>query len=118
MARNTVIMPDSKIGRRWGFTSRRFAIGSWLWLRGSTIRIAAVEVKGKGNGVFSALLRGIEREGFKIQIMNPCSNVIKIGVRKGFILRERRITDLDGSRILVDVLEKGEKGDGNNKRRK
>lgn len=106
MARGRVITPGSKLGRELGFNSQSFTKESWLWLRGSTIRVAAVEARQKGRGVFSSLLQRIEAQGFKVQIMNPCSDVLAIAARKGFTLKTKRITDRDGSRITVDVLEK------------
>jgi hypothetical protein len=68
----------------WGFTSARFAEDSYLWKTGKRIMISSIFAKHAGNGYFSALVKAIEGDGFKVAVPTPLGQMTQILTRWGF----------------------------------
>lgn len=75
----------------WGFTAERFAADSYLWKEGNRVMISFIEAKTKGKGHFSALVKAIEADGFKVDVPTPLGQMKSILNRWGW--KPRKIED-------------------------
>lgn len=68
----------------WGFTADRFAGDSYLWKTGDRIMVSLIFAKEQGKGYFSALVKAIEADGFKVAVPTPLGKMTAILSRWGF----------------------------------
>lgn len=73
-----------KAPESWGFTKERFAGDSYLWKTGDRIIVSLIFAKDQGRGYFSALVKAIEADGFKVAVPTPLGKMGSILTRWGF----------------------------------
>jgi hypothetical protein len=68
----------------WGFTRQKFTGDSYLWKTGDRIMVSFIVAKEQGKGNFSALVKAIEADGFKVAVPTPLGKMPSILQRWGF----------------------------------
>lgn len=72
-------------GRKFGFTSDKYLIFSYLWKSKDYIIISMIDTKEHDKGYFSKLLKNIWKAGYKIKVPMPFVKMKFILNKKGFI---------------------------------
>ncbi len=88
---------DSPRAELFGFTSERFAIGSYLWILGPHVVISAIESRAKGN--FRELVERIQLLGFGVKIPTPLAEMSRIVRKCGY----RHVVEIDPRYGPVDI---------------
>lgn len=92
---------DSPIGKKWGFTSDKFA-DSCLWKEGNDIILSMIISTHPGKGNLRNLIKNILDEGYGVKIPTPSNRMIRIAKKMGFV--EKVEDDREMGRI--DILYK------------
>jgi len=75
---------DTPFAVELGFTSDKFASGSYLWKKDNYIAISFIVSLLEGRGNLSNLFRTIQSKGFGIKVPTPFARMKKICISKGF----------------------------------
>ena len=81
---NKLIALDSELGKKIGFTSDRFAEGSYLWLVNGYVYISFIVSKEEGKGYLSELFDAILANGWGVKVPTPFPKMELICLKKGF----------------------------------
>ena len=79
-----IIEIDTERAAPFGFTSKKFALDSYLWKDGNSILISLIISNHPGRGDFSALVGIIEKQGFKVVVPCPLGRMTAILIKWGF----------------------------------
>ena len=79
-----IIEIDTERALPLGFTSKKFALDSYLWKKGDSILISLIISNRPGRGDFSTLVRTIEKQGFKVIVPCPLGRMTAILKNWGF----------------------------------
>ena len=77
-----IILPDTPIARKLGFTSNLFS--GYLWKKGDFIYISFIISLRPGEGNFRRLLKNIEKFGYGIKVPTPLARMKSILIKHGF----------------------------------
>jgi len=89
-----------KAPESWGFTKERFDGDSYLWKTGDRIMVSLIFAKEAGKGYFSALVKAIEADGFKVAVPTPSGRMSLILERWGFKPHREVDPDMGGSVVV------------------
>jgi hypothetical protein len=79
-----IIEIDTERGKQFGLTSDKFMPITYLWKTGDKIYISMIECQEKGKGYFSNLLKEIWKQGYKVAVPTPMSQMQEILCKKKF----------------------------------
>jgi len=79
---------DTPFATELGFTSDKFANGSYLWKRDNYIMISFIISRFEGQGNLSRLFKKIESKGLGIKVPTPFGRMKSILMKKGFMRTE------------------------------
>ena len=94
------LWPGDPRGASWGYTFERWA-GSFLVIQGDRVICVLLRAHPQGHGHFRALMRGIERSGYRVSVAVPMPGMTKILKHYGFEPHSE-----DGGADGIDVWEK------------
>lgn len=84
---NGAILADSKLGKKFGFTSDKFdSSASWLWKADGTIYLSMIWVHEpeRNKGHTQALIASIHRAGLAVKVPTPLGAMNHILKKMGF----------------------------------
>jgi len=106
--RDGQIKVDSRVGRRFGFISKRFRKdASWLWKQGNTIILSMVWVQEPNKGYTQQLIKDIRSDGYRVKVPTPLGAMVHIVEKMGFEQTEE--TTMAGPCEVWVLNDKGEK---------
>jgi len=80
-----MILIDSELGKRFGFTSDKFLPMSYLWGKGTDVIVSFIASAKQGKGHFRALVDRIQSLGYRVLVPTPLPQMEMILRKWGWI---------------------------------